>query len=149
MEPDLATENIALREADRPGRMSVYSCPDCHGTLWETDEDGILRFRCRIGHAYSADTMVPAQTDSVDRALSIALRSLEERAALTQRMAERARRRGQPRVARAFASRAHDAEDQAGVLRALINTRSAGHVVPDRSSDAEIPETRSPEPPGE
>ncbi len=140
MEPDLANPEIALREADRPGRVSVFSCPECNGTLWETEDDGILRFRCRVGHVYSQDSMLAAQTDSVDRALWAALRSLEERAALTRRMAERARVRRQAFVARAFSERARVAQDHADVVRDLLRHRSAAHEVPDHAAAAELVE---------
>jgi two-component system chemotaxis response regulator CheB len=119
--------------------MAVVTCPDCHGALWETDEEGILRFRCRVGHAYSAETMLSAQTDGVDRALWVALRSLEERAALTRRMADRARRRRQDWVARAFDQRAQDATDHATVVRSLLHARTGGNIVPDHSVDEEVP----------
>lgn len=67
------------------------------------------------------------------------LRSLEERAALTRRMAERARRRKQDWAARTFDQRARDAADHASVVRTLLHTRTAGNVVPDRTSDDKIP----------
>ncbi len=140
MEPDLADPEIAVREADRPGRVSVFSCPECNGTLWETDDEGILRFRCRVGHVYSQDSMLAAQTDSVDRALWAALRSLEERAALTRRMANRARARRQGFVAHAFSERARVAQDHANVVRDLLRNRSAPHEVPDHAASDAIAE---------
>jgi two-component system chemotaxis response regulator CheB len=132
---DLGPVPIALGPADRPGTPSVFSCPECHGTLWEADDAGILRFRCRVGHAYSPDSMLAAQTDSVDRALWAALRSLEERVALTRRLSDRARRRNNQWVASAFDDRALAAEEHAGVVRALLVNRAAGHVVPDHTDE--------------
>jgi two-component system chemotaxis response regulator CheB len=139
MEPDLGKVPIALDASDRPGHVSVFSCPECHGTLWEVDEGGLLRFRCRVGHVYSADSMIAAQTDSVDRALWAALRSLEERAALTQKMADRAKRKEQHWVARAFQERADVAADHASVVRQLLLNRSSTHVVPDHAEPDEVP----------
>jgi two-component system, chemotaxis family, protein-glutamate methylesterase/glutaminase len=133
MEPDLAAPQIALEASDRPGRVSVFSCPECHGTLWEADEEGILRFRCRVGHVYSSESMLAAQTDSVDRALWAALRALEERAALTHKLSDRARSRHHHWVARAFGERAKTATDHAAVVRELLMTRTSGHVVPDHA----------------
>jgi two-component system chemotaxis response regulator CheB len=138
MEPDLATENIAVHPEDRPGRVSVYSCPECHGSLWEVEEGGILRFRCRVGHIYSPDSMLAAQTDSVDRALWAALRSLEERAALTRRLADRARHRRHTGVAAAFDQRANAAEEHAGVVKEMLLNRSAAHVVPDHTAEEPV-----------
>ena len=131
MEPDLGQVPLALEPEDRPGRVSVLTCPECHGTLWEADEESILRFRCRVGHVYSAESMLAAQTDEVDRALWIALRTLEERVALTSRLADRARHREHHWVARAFDQRARDAEVEASSVRQLLRVRHQSHLVPD------------------
>ncbi len=138
MESDLAHPTLVLHENDRPGKVSVFTCPECHGTLWEADQRGIVRFRCRVGHVYSADSMLAAQTDSVDRALWTALRSLEERAALTHRLAERAEERQHKWVARAFAERAQAADGHAAVIRQLLANRALLHEVPE--TEAETPE---------
>jgi two-component system, chemotaxis family, protein-glutamate methylesterase/glutaminase len=137
MEPDLGPPSIALEEGDRPGKVSIFTCPECHGTLWEADERGIVRYRCRVGHIYSAESMLAAQTDSVDRALWTALRSMEERASLTHRLAERARARKHHWVARAFDERASVADGHAAVIRELLATRAL-HEVPETESD--VPE---------
>jgi two-component system, chemotaxis family, protein-glutamate methylesterase/glutaminase len=140
MEPDSGQPQLALTERDRPGHVSVFTCPECSGTLWEVDEEGVLRFRCRVGHVYSADSMLAAHTDSVDRALWAALRSLEERAALTQKMADRARARQQHFVARAFQERASTAADHAVIVRELLTQRTTAHVVPDHTVHEELAE---------
>jgi len=132
MEPDLAEMPLALHADDRPGQPSVFTCPECHGTLWEHDTGGVLRFRCRVGHVYSPDSMMSAQTDEVDRALWVALRTLEERAALSHRLAERGRQRSHHWVDKAFTQRALETEREAGHIRALLRSRaSALHTVPD------------------
>ena len=135
LESDLAEEPIAVHPEDRPGRVSVFSCPECHGSLWEVDQGGLLRFRCRVGHIYSPDSMLAAQTDSVDRALWAALRSLEERAALTRRLADRARQRRHVGIARAFEQRANAAEEHATVVKEMLLSRGAGHIVPDHTGE--------------
>jgi two-component system chemotaxis response regulator CheB len=140
MEPDVGTPDLALDEGDRPGRVSVFTCPECHGTLWEAEEKGILRFRCRVGHVYSPDSMLAEQTDSVDRALWAALRSLEERAALTQKMADRARKRKHGWVARAFEERSRLSAEHAAVVRDLLQHRTSAQVVPDHGDSREIPD---------
>jgi two-component system chemotaxis response regulator CheB len=132
MEPDLAEMPLAVQGRDRPGKPSVFSCPECHGTLWELEEGGLLRFRCRVGHVYSPDSMLAAQTDEVDRALWTALRTLEERAAMAHRLAERGRRRDHHWVDKAFTNRAHEAEAEANHIRALLGARGpTAHTVPD------------------
>jgi two-component system chemotaxis response regulator CheB len=146
MEPDLAELPLALHGGDRPGQPSVFTCPECHGTLWEHESGGLLRFRCRVGHVYSPDSMMSAQTDEVDRALWVALRTLEERAALAHRLAERGRGRNHHWVDKAFSQRALDTEREAGHIRALLRSRSSAlHTVPDDdSSTSEGPVSPSP-----
>ncbi|MEO8521322.1 MAG: chemotaxis protein CheB [Acidobacteriota bacterium] len=131
IETDLGPPNIAVDATDRPGKVSVVTCPECHGTLWESEERGIVRFRCRVGHVYSPESMLEAQTDSVDRALWVALRSLEERAALTHRLAERARSRNHNWVAKAFQERATAADEHASVIRDLLTNRTSLHEGPE------------------
>src|SRR5207244_4412068 len=62
----------------RVGRRSVLSCPDCGGVMWEIDEEGLVRYRCHVGHAYTADVMNVALDESLRRALASGLRALEE-----------------------------------------------------------------------
>lgn len=132
MEPDLAEMPLALSGKDRPGQPSVFSCPECHGTLWEVEQGGLLRFRCRVGHVYSPESMISFQTDEVDRALWVALRTLEERAALAHRLAERGRDRQHTWVDKAFTARANETEAEAQQIRRLLRTRATAlHTVPD------------------
>jgi two-component system chemotaxis response regulator CheB len=144
IEPDLAQPPPVLHESDRPGRISIFTCPECHGALWEADDRSIVRFRCRVGHVYSMESMLAAQTDSVDRALWTALRSLEERAALTHRLAERALARRQRWAARAFEERARAADGHAAVLRELLVNRALPHEVPETEAESsdEVTATR-------
>jgi two-component system chemotaxis response regulator CheB len=74
----------------RDGNPSGFACPECGGALWELTEGELLRFRCRVGHAFSSDTLLAEQSDSVEEALWMALRALEENAALPRRLAGRA-----------------------------------------------------------
>lgn len=70
-------------------RRDRHPLPDRNGTLWELQDGELLRYRCRVGHAYSAESMVAAGDESVERALRSAVRSLEESAALSRRIAQK------------------------------------------------------------
>lgn len=65
-------------EVNKMGEPSGFSCADCAGTLVELDAER-KRFRCRVGHAWTADALLDAQADTLERALWTALRTLEER----------------------------------------------------------------------
>lgn len=102
------------------GEPADIACPDCHGTLWEIDEPGGIRFRCRVGHGYSEDAMLKAHRDSVERALYVALRALEERVALLRKLAERAHRRGSVMVAQIFEQRIEQVNQDVRAVHTLI-----------------------------
>jgi two-component system chemotaxis response regulator CheB len=108
---------------DAPAGRDVATgliCPDCGGALWEVDEAGVPRFRCRIGHAYSEDTLLDEQGNALENALWAALRGLEERAELLHRLAGRAARTGHETSAQTFRAKADDAERQAEIVRAGV-----------------------------
>lgn len=110
----------ALTATERPGTPSGFGCPSCHGALYTITEGGMERFRCRVGHAWSPEALAAEQTEAVEAALWMALRGLEERAALSRRMEERAAQRGQPISARRFRDRHIETHRAAAVLRRLL-----------------------------
>jgi two-component system chemotaxis response regulator CheB len=86
---------------ERLGNVSPFTCPECHGALWEIANGDMLRYRCHVGHAYSADAILAAQADEVERLLRSLLRSHQERAALAGRAAEAERLNGRAKLASA------------------------------------------------
>jgi two-component system chemotaxis response regulator CheB len=100
-----------------PGEQVVAVCPECGGVLTERTEAGVLQWECRVGHRYSPDTLIDAQADDVEGALWAAIRALEDRAALLQRMAQQSEKRGQARSARRFRRQAQAASEQAEIVR--------------------------------
>jgi two-component system, chemotaxis family, protein-glutamate methylesterase/glutaminase len=121
MESDMAKLELnAMQNPDRPGTPSPYGCPDCGGVLWELEEGKLTRFRCRTGHAYSTNSLLAAQSEQLEDALWNALRALEEKAALTERMAKRARDLRQSYSTKRFTEQAQVARQRATLVRQLI-----------------------------
>ncbi|HKP23006.1 MAG TPA: hypothetical protein VJV39_04040 [Dongiaceae bacterium] len=110
-----------MDEMDRIGRRSVLACPDCHGVMWEIDEGDIVRYRCHVGHAYTSDTMDLALDDSLNRALGSALRALEERAALAEKLQNQAAKRGHNLAAETWAGRKAEFEAELQIIRKAIH----------------------------
>src|SRR5262249_44731496 len=99
----------------RLGEESPFSCPTCGGVLREAPDD-VLRFRCRVGHAFGADSLLQAQSETVDDALWMALRALQERAELSARLIERMREKGNERSVAHHVQRRDEAERAATTL---------------------------------
>ena len=102
------------------GIDSGLTCPECSGILREVRDGEVLRFRCRVGHAYTSRTMLEAQGDAVEKALWTAVRSLEERSVLMHKLAEGARARGRDPVAALFEDRERALLRDVQMLRAQI-----------------------------
>ncbi|MGH9009996.1 MAG: chemotaxis protein CheB [Acidimicrobiia bacterium] len=102
------------------GDPSGFTCPECHGALWEIDDGGAPRYRCRVGHGFSAESLLAGQHAGVEAAMWTAFRALEERAALLRRLAERAEVREAEFSSRHFRTEAADVGRQAEVLRAAL-----------------------------
>ncbi len=132
-----ATEiDIALgrnpREAgvENLGTPSIFACPECHGVLIELTEGGRVRYRCHTGHAYSQAALQSEQDGKVEEALYNAMRALEERIMLLERMA--AQEPDAARLARLQDELSRN-NDAAATVRALIT--SAGPSPVDTNKD--------------
>jgi two-component system chemotaxis response regulator CheB len=121
LETDMAEFDVgALQDPDRPGTPVGMTCPDCSGSLFEIASAGQIRYRCRVGHAWSARSLVAEQDEVLENALWMALRSLEDKAALHRRMAGAAEDGGQPITAERSRSLADEAQGAAAVIRNLL-----------------------------
>jgi two-component system, chemotaxis family, protein-glutamate methylesterase/glutaminase len=109
-----------IENEGRPGHPSAFACPDCGGVLWELEENGFLRFRCRVGHAYTERNLDAEQRNVIESALWSALRALEENASLYRRMADRSFASHRPQTAEQFEDRAANTEANARVLRDFL-----------------------------
>jgi len=127
MQVEVEMEGFSLEafEGTHPGRPSGFSCPDCNGVLWQIQDGGLERYRCRVGHAWSPESLLTQQSEALEAALWVALRSLEERASLARRLAEPARRRGYSITATRFEEQAAEAQQAARLLRDLLLHRDA------------------------
>jgi two-component system, chemotaxis family, protein-glutamate methylesterase/glutaminase len=131
-DPHLAGENeiAAMRpvttEEMQLGHPSGFSCPGCQGVLFELDGEPAPRYRCRVGHAWSPRTLVGEQTATVEEALWVALRTLEENAAINLRLAEVAGRRERHRAAALYRGHYERGKAEAMRLRKLIVRVSSG-----------------------
>jgi len=128
----MSEDSHAERQADQfaladrhqqAGMPPTMTCPECHGTLWETKDNELVRFRCRVGHAYSDETLLVHQSEQLEAALWTAFRALEEHSALNRRLAARANSRGHTHSASTFTEQAMDAEHHASVIRTVLDKR--------------------------
>jgi two-component system chemotaxis response regulator CheB len=122
------------------GDPAGLGCPQCGGSLYELDEGPLVRYRCRVGHAWSPQSLLAEQSEALESALWMALRTLEDRAALCRRAEQSAAERGHHHVVERFRAQAVDAEGAARVLREALEraqhaTRDAVTAIEDEMGE--------------
>jgi two-component system, chemotaxis family, protein-glutamate methylesterase/glutaminase len=115
-----AQEPASMQKDNRLGSPSEFTCPECHGTLWEINDGDVLRYRCHVGHAHTAEVVLDAKDTEGENTLWAVLRSHQERAALARRMASRA----QGSLAAELQKRADQYDEDAGLVRQIITRLS-------------------------
>lgn len=112
--------DVDPKDATTSSHPSGFTCPRCQGALWEEPKGDLLRFRCRVGHTWGEESLLAHETGDIEDTMWTALRMIEEKIALLQRLANQAEGRGRPSAARRFRQRAEHLEPHEGVLRDLI-----------------------------
>lgn len=102
------------------GRPSALCCPECGGNLSEIEDGPLLRFRCKVGHAYSPGTLAESHREAVEHAIWVALRTHEDRVVMFRRLAEKARRHGHARTEASWSAAAREAEQTVSLLRDVL-----------------------------
>ncbi|MBV9608978.1 MAG: chemotaxis protein CheB [Acidobacteria bacterium] len=133
---EITSHRVAAYPGEGGGMPSVFACPDCHGVLWEIKEGGSVRYRCRVGHAYSEATLSDELSQAAESALWAAMRALDEKAGMARRMADAAA--GPEQWTNRLREQAETYADQADMLRKMIlgEPPVAAAVVPESRDEA-------------
>lgn len=108
------------------GEPVALSCPTCGGVLSQMRREPPMRFRCQVGHAFTAEALGARQEGSINEAVLVALRIIEERAGLTEKLAENATRSGLRAAADRYHSRVREYRSHADILKQAAAT-APGH----------------------
>jgi two-component system, chemotaxis family, protein-glutamate methylesterase/glutaminase len=100
--------------------LSPYTCPTCGGAMWDVTDHGVVRYRCHTGHGFTERTLAECQGNGIESALWTALRTLEQNAALSRTMAQKAENGQLEALARSYRERALESEERAAAIRKLL-----------------------------
>jgi two-component system chemotaxis response regulator CheB len=105
--PKIVDEDMkAQSRGERRGAVSVFTCPECGGSLWQVDDHELVRFRCHVGHAYYGEGLLSEQAEALEAALWTAVRTFREKCVLSRQMAATERQRGNLPTAERFEEQA-------------------------------------------
>jgi two-component system chemotaxis response regulator CheB len=79
-------ETMSMNDMDAIGSHAGLSCPECRGPIWKIKDGTLQRYRCHVGHAYTAEAMRAGQIEDQEVHLWQALRLMKERVALLREM---------------------------------------------------------------
>jgi two-component system chemotaxis response regulator CheB len=110
----------AQREPQGAEHASGFVRPEPGGALFELPDGPAVRFRYRLGHTYLPGTLLSEQHRPVEAALWTTRRTLEERAALADRLVERSRRNGHRHTVARFQKQAADARTHVATIHQVL-----------------------------
>jgi len=117
-------ENRKIKSANKirkdMGPPSMFVCPECNGPLWEMRDGKVTLFRCMVGNSFGPENLFAAQTEEVERALWTALRALEERVAMQNRLAARSAEQKRNLSKGHFLKNARENSKHAEVIRKIL-----------------------------
>ena len=90
------------------------------GPLCEKGVGHTARYRCRVGHAYAAGSLLSADNEAIESSLWAAVRLFEQRSNILNSMAERDRNAQRPRMVRHHEALAQEARERADLLRGVL-----------------------------
>jgi two-component system chemotaxis response regulator CheB len=145
LDKEVAVADLAAITTDEFAPPSGFGCPSCNGGLFQIDDGPVPRYRCRVGHAWSLESLLDEQALALESALWMALRALEEKSALSRRMAMTGGNR-QGRTGARFHNIAADADAAGATIRRLIARLGSA---PERGADTAPPEGHPPDLPSD
>jgi two-component system, chemotaxis family, protein-glutamate methylesterase/glutaminase len=85
MEVTIATHDNAFEMGImNKGKLTSFTCPECHGTLIQFTKGKIVEFRCHTGHSFTASALLAGVSEVNEQLLYQAMRGLEEAAMLIE-----------------------------------------------------------------
>jgi len=104
------------------GELTALSCPECGGPLWQQQAANMARYRCRVGHAYTGQSLLSAEDEAIEASIWAAVRLLEQRANILKGMADKDRLDNRLRMVEHHERLARESREHAEVLRKLLVT---------------------------
>jgi two-component system, chemotaxis family, protein-glutamate methylesterase/glutaminase len=102
------------------GKLSSFTCPECHGVLSEIKDGKRPRYRCHTGHAFSADSLLAYVTENIEETMWSSIRGIDESVMLLDHMGRHLSDEGQAELAKLYFQKAREAEERSDIIRRAV-----------------------------
>jgi two-component system, chemotaxis family, protein-glutamate methylesterase/glutaminase len=109
-----------LKNVEAIGTRTTYTCPECNGSIWQIGSEEPLRFRCHIGHSFTANVFLSEQTQNIENALWSAVRAMEEKVTFSRQMSERMKNYNLQSAAVKYEDHAKSLDAEVSLIRGII-----------------------------
>ena len=107
--------------SEPPGDQIPLACPECNGPMYEVKDGELAQFECFVGHRFSPESLGEQHTEALERALWTAIRKLEERVVLHQRLMEQQRNKGEQELLKRLEESVTTAKNDLKLLREILD----------------------------
>jgi two-component system, chemotaxis family, protein-glutamate methylesterase/glutaminase len=107
-------------------RLLPFVCPDCDGPVSEHADGKLVQYQCAVGHKFSPESFSAAHTDALERALWIAVRTLENRKQIHKTLALRASESGDKRTHTVMMETGEAAERDLELIKEILQRLISG-----------------------
>lgn len=122
-EIQIAAENTAqAMQVFADGKLTEFTCPDCHGVLSKIIEGTLIRYRCHTGHAFSADTLLSAITENIEDSMYNAIRGIDESVILLNHLGDHFAEANNTKLAAMYFKKANEANERSNLVRKAVFT---------------------------
>jgi two-component system chemotaxis response regulator CheB len=150
--PHRIEHDMTTQQGDgRRGELTIFTCPECGGSMWQVDERELARFRCHTGHVYYGDVLLAEQSEALEAALWSAVRIFKEKMVLARQLATRERQLGNADMASRYDEEAAVAERYGTLIQQHVlgtgTSMPTGPVAVDPETDPGTAPVTPPKPP--
>ena len=117
-------KEAAMAKEKKPGFRDdavSFVCPECSGPLYEEKAGRLVKFNCQIGHSFSPESLTEAHSEALERALWIAIRTLNERIAIHEALMREHEAKKNFDLARRMEETAKSASDDVTMIREILD----------------------------
>ncbi len=102
-------------------QYTALTCPDCHGALIKMSADGIIRFRCHTGHAFTTDALLAGVTENIEKDLWKVMRGMEEGEMVLKNLANEFNNIGEKETSEKMLEKARTLMEKSKRIHKVIN----------------------------